>query len=116
MILADENIDAHMVDVLRLAKIKVYSIKEGHLGISDQAVIELSKNPPRIILTEDKDFGEWVYAHQTKEISVILLRYRPHEIELVTAILVDLITSRGVDLFGKFTTVTPTKIRIRSLK
>jgi len=79
-------------------------------------VILLSKNPPSIILTEDKDFGEWVYAHQERNISVILLRYKVRETEDIISILLNLIQSKADDLFGKFTTVTTQKIRIRSLK
>jgi hypothetical protein len=26
-------------------------------------------NPRRIILTEDKDFGEWVFAHGVKDVN-----------------------------------------------
>ena len=106
MILADENIDAHMVSILR----------ENHRGIPDEEVISLSKEPPRIILTEDKDFGEWVYAHQEQNISVILLRYQAQESEQIISILLELLKNKGNDLSGKFTTITTQKIRIRSLK
>lgn len=75
MILADENIDTHFVSILRLNNIEVSHIKEDNVGVSDEEVIQLSKKPARIILTEDKDFGEWVYAHNEQDISVILLRY-----------------------------------------
>jgi predicted nuclease of predicted toxin-antitoxin system len=116
MILADENIDAHLVSALRLKNIEVSFIKEDHQGVSDQEVIRLSKDPPRIILTEDKDFGEWVYAHKEKDISVIFLRYSADQIQEIISILLDLIASRGKELYGKFTTITTQKIRIRSLK
>lgn len=116
MILADENIDAHLVSVLRSNNIDVSFIKEDHRGVTDEEVVRLSKNPPRIILTEDKDFGEWVYAHNEKDISVILLRYSADEIQNIISILLDLILARGKDLYGKFTTITTQKIRIRSLK
>jgi len=116
MILADENIDAHLVEILRTNHIEVLYIKEGHQGVPDDEVIRLSKNPPRVILTEDKDFGEWVYAHKQRDISIILLRYNAEEMDNITAILLDLMLARGEDLLGKFTTITTHKIRIRSLK
>jgi len=71
MILADENIDSHLVSILRSNNFEVSHIKEDYPGVSDKEVILLSKNPPRIILTEDKDFGEWVYSHKERNISVI---------------------------------------------
>ena len=82
----------------------------------DEAVIALSKNPPRIILTEDKDFGEWVYAHHEQQISVIFLRYHVSERAKIMRILLELIRQKGEELYGKFTTLTPQKIRIRSLR
>ena len=60
MILADENIDHSLIARIRQEGFEVYSIYESNRGYTDESVIELSRNPPRIILTEDKDFGEWV--------------------------------------------------------
>jgi len=116
VILADENIDTHIVSILRSNGIEVLHIKDGHLGISDSEVIRLSKSPKRIILTEDKDFGEWVYSHKEKEIGVIFLRFEPNESKSIILILLELLKSKGDQLFGKFTTITTRKIRIRSLK
>ena len=116
MILADENIDQYIIEHLRKAGIEVYSIREKQSGISDEAVIELSKNLQTIILTEDKDFGEWVYAHDERNISVILLRYTYTETSDITALLTGLIKIKGSELFGKYTTITTDKIRIRSIK
>ena len=58
MILADENLDGIIVETLRQRGIALYSIFELDRGLSDEDIITLSRNPPRIILTEDKDFGE----------------------------------------------------------
>jgi predicted nuclease of predicted toxin-antitoxin system len=116
MILADENIDQQLIDWLRSNGIAVLSVREQQSGIMDEEVIKLSKNPPRIILTEDKDFGEWVYAHQEQNISVIFLRYHFSEVIEIRQILLNLLKEKGPELFGKFTTLTTRKIRIRSLR
>lgn len=116
MILADENIDQQLIDWLRNSGLEVLSVREKSPGIRDEEVIALSKNPPRIILTEDKDFGEWVYAHQEQTISVIFLRHHFSEATEIRQILLDLLQEKGKELFGKFTTLTTKKIRIRSLR
>lgn len=116
MILADENISHQLIHWLRSKEIEVYSVGEQQQGIMDEEVIALSRNPPRIILTEDKDFGEWVYAHQEQSISVIFLRYHVSEALEIRQILLNLIKEKGQELFGKFTTITTRKIRIRSLR
>ncbi|MEQ9377506.1 MAG: DUF5615 family PIN-like protein [Imperialibacter sp.] len=115
MILADENLPPRMIELLRGSEIEVFSIKENHRGIDDQEVINLSKSPPRIILTEDKDFGEWVFAHHEESISVILLRYKRPDLDLIANIVIDLIKAKGASLFGKYVTVTLGKIRIREI-
>ncbi|QMU66454.1 MAG: toxin-antitoxin system, toxin component [Flavobacteriaceae bacterium] len=95
MILADENIPSTIIGALREKNIEIYSIYENNRGISDREIIEVSQNPPRIILTEDKDFGEWVFAHGVKSISVLFLRYRYVERFEITQILVNLIEQKG---------------------
>lgn len=115
MIIADENIDHSIIKSLREIGIEVYSIYESNRGMDDFQIIEFSRNPPRIILTEDKDFGEWVFAHNIKNVSVILLRYNYSETENIKFILKNLLIERQNELFGKFTIITVKKIRIRSL-
>lgn len=115
MILADENIDHSLIDSIRALGIEVYSIYEQQRGTLDDSIIELSRNPPSIFLTEDKDFGEWVFAHNIKHIIVILLRYHFQDTELIRGILMKVLSESYDGLFGKFTTITTNKIRIRVL-
>ena len=109
MILSDENIDHSLIATIRDLGIDVYSIYEQQRGTLDDSIIELSRNPPRIILTEDKDFGEWVFAHNIKDISVILLRYHFQDTEQIRGILVKILSESLEDLFGKFTTISINK-------
>lgn len=115
MILADENIPLNIITALRQNHIEVYSIYESDRGITDEAIIDLSLRPPRVILTEDKDFGEWVFAHQIKSISVVFLRYQYAQEEAITEILTDLVKQKGQHLFGKFITISIDKIRYRTI-
>ena len=73
-------------------------------------------NPPKIIITEDKDFGEWVFAHNFDFISVILLRYHQKNLDDIIQTLLTLIKNMPESLFGKFITITTKKIRIRGIK
>jgi predicted nuclease of predicted toxin-antitoxin system len=113
--MADENIDHCLIDAIRELGIDVYSINELNGGIRDEQVIELSRNPPRIILTEDKDFGEWVFAHHVRGISVLLLRYHFKETAVMKEILIQLLSERLDKLVGCFTTVTTQKLRSRRI-
>jgi predicted nuclease of predicted toxin-antitoxin system len=115
LILADENIDRKIINAIRNLNIEVYSIFENNRGLSDYQIIQFSKDPPRIILTEDKDFGEWVFAHNQKEISVIFLRYDFRETAQIIDIISRLLTSKEFNLIGKFTIISAQKIRIREI-
>jgi predicted nuclease of predicted toxin-antitoxin system len=115
MILADENIDHSIITCLRDEGIEVYSIYENQRGTTDLDIVALSRNLPRIILTEDKDFADIVFAYQTKGISVILLRYAFDETAQITKILVNFLKNKTEDVWGKFVTITTSKIRIRAI-
>src|ERR1700760_3924775 len=75
MILADENIPFEITKSLRDAGFDVDSVYELARGIEDEQVIELALKYDYLLLTEDKDFGEWVFAHHTKGLTVLFLRY-----------------------------------------
>ncbi len=115
MIIADENIDARIIEAIRNIPIDTISVKESYRGISDEDVLFLSKELEKIILTEDKDFGEWVFAHKIKGVSVIFLRYHFLETEKIIEILLDVLKNKREKLFNKFTTITIDKIRARNI-
>jgi len=43
--------------------------------MTDFNILKTATNDNRILLTEDKDFGEWVFAHKSETLGVILIRY-----------------------------------------
>jgi predicted nuclease of predicted toxin-antitoxin system len=115
MILADENIDYSFIHALRSKGFEVLSIKESFRGISDQEIVGISRNPPRIILTNDKDFGKWVFAHREKNVSVVFLRYQFQDRSAMIKIVTQFFEDHHVNLFVKFTTMSMNKIRSTKL-
>ena len=61
-LVADENCDLSIVLELRAAGYDVVSIAEQMAGADDQAVIDFARSERRLLLTEDKDFGQLVFA------------------------------------------------------
>lgn len=115
MILADENTHTELITALRKIPVDVLSIKESYRGMQDEEIILLAKTANRIILTEDKDFGEWVFAHKTKGISVIFLRYHFTETSQIIKIVSAMLKSGTEKMYSKFTTITTRKIRSREI-
>jgi predicted nuclease of predicted toxin-antitoxin system len=116
VILADENIDRLIIEALRRNGFEVQSIKENTPGISDERIVEFSTNQPWVILTNDKDFGNWVFAHNRKNISVVFLRYMFPDRTKMIDLVVKLFQDHYESLQGKFTTVTVKKIRTTTLR
>lgn len=116
IIIVDENIPFAMQEKLMAKGLKIISVFENFRGIEDFGIIQMAQQKEEaIILTEDKDFGEWVFAHHIKNISVVFLRYHYSEFEIIIDIVTKLFMERQKDLLNKFTTVTIKKTRARDL-
>ena len=63
--------------------IKITSIAEDYTSMKDIEIASLSLNPPAVIITEDKDFGELVFKDKIEVIAVVLLRYNQPDILII---------------------------------
>ncbi len=114
-ILADENIDFRLIKLLRNDGHNVFSVLEENKGITDLEVIKLAMKLDTIILTLDKDFGEWVFAHKEYSNGIILLRYNSKDLFDIFQSLNFLLKERCSDLVGKFIVLSKNKLRIRDI-
>ena len=76
--LADESCDFRAVRSLRAAGHDVTAVAELALGAADETVFDLAQREKRAFITEDRDFGQLVYASvvgANPTGGVILLRY-----------------------------------------
>ena len=72
-----------------------------------QAVLEA-----RILITEDTDFGELVYAHAQASGGVVLLRFPAGVRSRIASQLLHLIEDQGDRLVGAFVVLQPGRARI----
>lgn len=72
--LADECVSAPLVQRLREAGHDVSYMAEAAPGTTDAAVLRLAHDEGRVLLTEDKDFGELVFRSRMAAPGVVLLR------------------------------------------
>lgn len=114
MILTDENIHYFIIKALREAGFTVNSIDEDLKGIKDEEVIKKAIENNYWLLTEDKDFGEWVFSHHVKNLNVIFLRYRFYDYQQIALTLVHFLKTKQIKK-PAFITLTIKKIRIRQL-
>jgi predicted nuclease of predicted toxin-antitoxin system len=110
--LADESCDFIMVSALREAGHDVLAVSEITPRAEDFEVIQLAVKEKIILLTEDKDFGQLVYAHGQKTLGVIFLRFPHSARERISKDVCNLVRQQGENLYGCFITVQPGRIRI----
>jgi predicted nuclease of predicted toxin-antitoxin system len=110
--LADENCDFTVVRALRAAGHDVLCVSEITPRAEDSEVIKLADDEKRILLTEDKDFGQLVYSHGQKTLGVIFLRFPTSARRQISRAVINLVKQQGEKLAGCFITVQPGRIRI----
>lgn len=73
--LADESCDFAAVRALRAAGLDVVAVAEVSARADDTSVMRLAVRGRRVLLTEDKDFGQLVFANRQATGGVILFRF-----------------------------------------
>ena len=89
------------------------AVADAAASANDEAVLELALTDKRILLTEDKDFGRWVYADKRASAGVVLLRYPASARRTMSAAVVRLVERYGQRLAGCFVVAQPSRVRIR---
>ncbi|WP_353484296.1 DUF5615 family PIN-like protein [Haliscomenobacter sp.] len=116
MILADENLNFKFVQSLRDEDYPLTTIQDKQLqGISDHMVIQVAQQQGAVVLTEDKDFGELVYAHNLQDTTIIFLRYRKPELEITNKLLLQVVKEYYLKPGKRFITIARGFIRVNEL-
>jgi predicted nuclease of predicted toxin-antitoxin system len=112
--LADENLPRACVAAMRTAGYDVSWICEQTTALSDEDVCRMATDQDRVIVSNDKDFGDLVMRFRKAVPGVVLVRLhgkRPEEMAtlLITAL------AQGHEWCGYFSVVSEDAIRIRPL-
>ena len=113
--LADECCDAGLVAALRSDGHDVLYAMESARGTTDDVLLQCAYDEDRILLTEDKHFGELVYRLRKPARSVVLLRFGIEERHLKIPRIRMLIREKSEGLFGSFFVLDAVRARFRAL-
>jgi predicted nuclease of predicted toxin-antitoxin system len=113
--LVDECCDAALVDGLRADEHDVVYAVESMRGAPDGDVLALAVREHRILITEDKDFGELVYRLQRPAHGIVFLRFEFSEREAKLARLRSVVADEEARLAAAYVVLEPDKLRIRPL-
>lgn len=111
---ADESCAGPVIRALRQAGHDVFAIAEMAKGASDQEVLTRAFEESRVLLTEDRDFGELVYARGHSTAGVLLIRFPSSARLSKAASVVAAVATLESRLQRTFTVVEPGRVRISS--
>ena len=110
--LVDECTGPGVARWLRAQDHDVFSVYDQARGEEDRALIDTANREERILITNDKDFGELVYRERAVHAGVILLRLQNERSTNQIAVLEKILKSYSGRLPGRFVVATEEKIRI----
>jgi predicted nuclease of predicted toxin-antitoxin system len=114
--LADECVSAPLVAFLRGLGHDVLYVAQSASGLRDTDVIELASIEKRLLLTEDKDFGDLVFRRERKVPGVVLMRIGSENSELKTMQLAAAIERYGEGRLGRYVVIKEGRFRVRPLR
>jgi predicted nuclease of predicted toxin-antitoxin system len=115
MIIADENVEDYWIDLLLQKGYEVLSIRRHAPQLPDRGVIEIARDKKGILLTEDKDFGELVFSHGIKGLTVVFLRYDQPQYHLIQNQLLEAVSKFHNSEDHFFITIKKNGIRVRKI-
>jgi len=113
--LADESRDFAVVRALRAAGHDVGAIAEQRPGITDVAVMSQAEAEQRVVITEDKDFGQLVFSGGRGVTGCLFLRYPAAARRSIAPEIVQVVGAIASRIPGSFVTVEPGRVRITRL-
>jgi len=98
---------------LREAGHDVVAIAEVAKGATDDEVLNRPLNEKRVLITEDRDFGELVYVRGRPSTGVILVRFHSRARRAKPATVVGAVAKLAERLQDAFTVIEPGRARRR---
>jgi predicted nuclease of predicted toxin-antitoxin system len=89
----------------------IRALREVAKGATDEQVLERALNDQRVLITEDRDFGELVHARSRSSAGVILVRFHSRARRAKPATVVEAVAKLGSRLRDAFTVVEPGRVR-----
>jgi predicted nuclease of predicted toxin-antitoxin system len=115
MIIFDENVEQHWIDVIAAQGHSCFVIRDKCPGISDNEVMEIVRSYRGLLITEDKDFGELIFSHQIPHVSVLFMRFDQPQYDQIEGFVLQAITEFLAQDEAQFITISRHKIRTRKL-
>jgi predicted nuclease of predicted toxin-antitoxin system len=114
-LLADECLDGRVIAGLRSAGHDVLAVRDSGRGSDDDSVLAGARRERRVLVTEDKGFGDLIVHHKLDVPGLVLLRYSQSDVWAVCERLLATVEEHGEGLHEMHVVVTPNRVRVRGL-
>lgn len=114
LILTDENISPVIVTALEAAGHDILAAATAMSGASDKAIVERANADGRILVTEDKDFGELAFKHEHRPLAIIRLALPGARMSQKAARLCEVLDRRSDEILGHAVVIEPGRVRSRA--
>ena len=113
---ADENVSRYVIERLRAAGFDVVAISLTSPGASDSDVLATARRDGRILITEDRDFGELVVRQRLELQGVVLLELDRLSNVAEADRVVSVVSTNLDNLWENLLVIEPGRARIRPLR
>jgi uncharacterized protein (DUF433 family)/predicted nuclease of predicted toxin-antitoxin system len=104
--LADVNVEKRIVDFLREAGYDVLWIPDFDCEMEDRELLNLAERDQRVLITNDKDFGEFFFLQRQVKSGIILFRIEGQGTTVKITLLGTILIRYADKLFNHFVVVT----------
>jgi len=114
--LADVNVEKAVVEYLLEKKYDTKWIPEYNCEMPDDELLHWANIENRVIITNDKDFGELIFLQKKISTGIILFRVREQRAENKVNLIKHLLENFSEKILNHFIVITGEKIRIIPLE
>jgi predicted nuclease of predicted toxin-antitoxin system len=115
--LLDENIDARLLPFLQDLGHDVTSVaKDYRYGLLDEDVLEMAHQEHRILITNDRDFGDLIFHQGLPHSGIILFRLAPNDANIhLRKVRLQYVLTHYADRLHHFIVVTQKSVKTRKM-
>jgi len=114
--IADVNVEKAIVDYLLESGYDIKWVPDYNCEILDEDLLKLANVEKRILITNDRDFGELTFLQKKLFTGIILIRVKGQRAEDKVKVIKKLLQNYSNKLLNHFIVVTKEKIRFISLE
>ncbi len=115
-ILADVNVEKPIVDYLVGIDFDVKWIPDYNCMMSDEELLNMANLEDRVLITNDKDFGELVFRQNKIVAGIMLIRMKGYSSYEKVVVISKLFKNYPGKIYNHFVVITKNKLRFIALK